>query len=70
MKLAEPIKVINDEPRNIEVLALTIYGPRDRRPPSAVHLAGGATSRLKRLHVGGDSGTIAAALARTIEAAP
>ena len=39
-------------------------------PPSAVHLAGGATSRLKRLHVGGDSGTIAAALARTIEAAP
>jgi uncharacterized protein len=39
-------------------------------PPSAVRLAGGATSRLKRLHVGGDPGTIAAALARTVEATP
>ena len=38
--------------------------------PSAVRLVGGATSRIKRLHVGGDSGAIAAALARTIEAAP
>ncbi len=36
--------------------------------PSAVRLVGGTTSRIKRLHVGGDSGTIAAALARTIEA--
>lgn len=37
---------------------------------SAVRLVGGATSRIKRLHVGGDSGAIAAALTRTIEAAP
>jgi hypothetical protein len=39
-------------------------------PPSAVSRAGGATSRLKRLHVGGDPDAIAAALMRTIEAAP
>lgn len=39
-------------------------------PPSAVHLVGGATSRVKRLHIAGDSGAIAAALARIIEAAP
>jgi uncharacterized protein len=38
--------------------------------PGAVRLVGGATSRIKRLHVVGDSGAIAAALARTIEAAP
>jgi uncharacterized protein len=38
--------------------------------PSAVRLVGGATSRVKRLHVVGDSGAIAAALARIIEAAP
>ena len=38
--------------------------------PRAVRLVGGATSRIKRLHVGGDTGAIAAALARTIEAAP
>ena len=38
--------------------------------PRAVRLVGGATSRIKRLHVCGDSGTIAAALACTIEAAP
>jgi uncharacterized protein len=38
--------------------------------PRAVRLVGGAASRIKRLHVGGDTGAIAAALARTIEAAP
>jgi uncharacterized protein YggU (UPF0235/DUF167 family) len=38
--------------------------------PRAVRLVGGTTSRIKRLHIGGDSGAIAAALARTIEAAP
>jgi uncharacterized protein YggU (UPF0235/DUF167 family) len=38
--------------------------------PRAVRLVGGATSRIKRLHICGDSGAIAAALARTIEAAP
>jgi len=38
--------------------------------PSAVRLVGGRTSRIKRLHIGGDSGAIAAALARIIEAAP
>ena len=38
--------------------------------PRAVRLVGGATSRLKRLHIDGDSGAIAAALARIIEAAP
>ena len=38
--------------------------------PRAVRLVGGATSHIKRLHVGGDTGAIAAALARTIEAAP
>jgi uncharacterized protein len=32
--------------------------------PSAVRLIGGATSRIKRLHIGGDPGALAAALAR------
>jgi uncharacterized protein YggU (UPF0235/DUF167 family) len=37
--------------------------------PRAVRLTVGATSRIKRLHIGGDVGTIAAALARSVEAA-
>ena len=32
--------------------------------PNAVRLIGGATARIKRLHVGGDPGTITAALTR------
>jgi uncharacterized protein YggU (UPF0235/DUF167 family) len=38
--------------------------------PRAVHLIGGATSRIKRVHIGGDPGAIAIALARIAEAAP
>jgi uncharacterized protein len=38
--------------------------------PRAVRLIGGATSRIKRLHVGGDPAAIAAALTRITEAAP
>jgi uncharacterized protein len=37
--------------------------------PSAVRLIGGATSRIKRLHIGGDPGALAIALARAMEAA-
>jgi uncharacterized protein len=36
--------------------------------PGAVRLIGGATSRIKRLHVGGDPGALATALARVTEA--
>jgi uncharacterized protein YggU (UPF0235/DUF167 family) len=38
--------------------------------PRAVRLIGGATSRIKRLHIGGDPGAIADALTRVVEAAP
>jgi uncharacterized protein YggU (UPF0235/DUF167 family) len=38
--------------------------------PRAVRLVGGATSRVKRLHIAGDPGAIAGALTRTMEAAP
>jgi uncharacterized protein len=38
--------------------------------PRAVRLLGGATSRIKRLHVAGDPGTIAGALTRVTEVAP
>ena len=43
--------------------------------PGAVRLIGGATSRIKRLHIGGDPGAIAVALTRVAlphltEAAP
>jgi uncharacterized protein len=37
--------------------------------PSAVRLIGGATSRIKRLHIGGDPGALAMALTRVMEAA-
>jgi uncharacterized protein len=37
--------------------------------PSAVRLIGGATSRIKRLHIGGDPRALAVALARVMEAA-
>ena len=37
--------------------------------PRAVRLTGGATSRIKRLHIGGDVGPIAAALTRMVEVA-
>jgi uncharacterized protein len=37
--------------------------------PSAVRLIGGATSRIKRLHIGGDPGALAVALTRVMEAA-
>ncbi len=36
--------------------------------PGAVRLIGGATSRIKRLHVGGDPSALAAALTRVTEA--
>ncbi len=36
--------------------------------PGAVRLIGGATSRIKRLHIGGDPGALATALARVMEA--
>jgi uncharacterized protein len=38
--------------------------------PGAVRLIGGATSRLKRLHIAGDPGAIAGALTRITQAAP
>jgi uncharacterized protein len=38
--------------------------------PRAVRLIGGATSRVKRLHIGGDPAALAAALARVAEATP
>jgi uncharacterized protein len=38
--------------------------------PRAVRLVGGATSRVKRLHIAGDAGAIAGALARAMEAGP
>ena len=38
--------------------------------PRAVRLIGGATSRIKRLHVGGDPGAIAIALTHVVDAAP
>jgi uncharacterized protein YggU (UPF0235/DUF167 family) len=38
--------------------------------PRAVRLVGGATARVKRLHIAGDPGAIAGALARAMEAAP
>ncbi len=37
--------------------------------PRAVHLVGGATSRIKRVHIGGDPRAIAAALTGIAEAA-
>jgi uncharacterized protein YggU (UPF0235/DUF167 family) len=38
--------------------------------PRAVSLIGGATSRLKRLHIDGDPAALAVALTRVVEAAP
>jgi uncharacterized protein len=38
--------------------------------PRAVRLIGGATARLKRLHIDGDSTALDAALARVADAAP
>jgi uncharacterized protein YggU (UPF0235/DUF167 family) len=38
--------------------------------PRAVRLIGGATSRIKRAHIGGDPSAIAAALTGIAEAAP
>jgi uncharacterized protein len=38
--------------------------------PRAVHLIAGATARLKRLHIDGDSAALGAALARVADAAP
>jgi uncharacterized protein len=38
--------------------------------PRAVHIAGGATSRIKRLHIRGDAGAIAVALARNVDVGP
>jgi uncharacterized protein len=38
--------------------------------PRAVSVIGGATSRLKRVHIGGDPGVLAIALTRVVEAAP
>ena len=38
--------------------------------PRAVRLVGGATARLKRLHIDGDSAALAAALARLVDGAP
>jgi uncharacterized protein len=38
--------------------------------PRAVQITGGATSRIKRLHIRGDAGAIAAGLARNVDAAP
>jgi uncharacterized protein len=37
--------------------------------PRAARLIGGATSRIKRVHIAGDPATIALALTRTVEAA-
>ena len=38
--------------------------------PRAVSLIAGATSRLKRVHIGGDPGALAIALTRVVEAVP
>jgi uncharacterized protein YggU (UPF0235/DUF167 family) len=38
--------------------------------PRAVYLIAGATARLKRLHIDGDSAALGAALARVADAAP
>jgi uncharacterized protein len=38
--------------------------------PRAVGLIGGATSRIKRLHICGDPGVLAIALTRVVEAVP
>jgi uncharacterized protein len=38
--------------------------------PRAVQITGGAASRIKRLHIGGDAGVLAAAFARNVDAAP
>ncbi len=38
--------------------------------PRAVRLVGGATARIKRLHIDGDAAALDAALARIAEAAP
>ncbi len=38
--------------------------------PRAVRLTAGATARIKRVHIAGESGVIAAALARAAEASP
>ena len=38
--------------------------------PRAVRLVAGATARLKRLHIDGDSGALGAALTRIAEGAP
>jgi uncharacterized protein len=38
--------------------------------PRAVRLVGGATARLKRLHIDGDSAALGAALARVLDGAP
>jgi hypothetical protein len=35
-----------------------------------VQITGGAASRIKRLHIGGDAGALAAVLARNVDAAP
>ena len=38
--------------------------------PRAVRLIGGATSRIKRLHIDGDAAALAVALTRIAEVAP
>jgi uncharacterized protein len=38
--------------------------------PRAIHLVAGATARLKRLHIDGDSAALGAALARVAEGGP
>jgi uncharacterized protein len=38
--------------------------------PRAVSLIGGATSRIKRVHIGGEPGELAIALMRAVEAVP
>jgi uncharacterized protein len=41
-----------------------------RVAPRAVRLVGGASARLKRVHIDGDSAAVAAALARIADGAP